>query len=234
MMQGKLYLIPSPLSPETEALVLPAIIKERIQSVNYFLVENERTARRFISALKTEKDISLINFTLLDKDTTAESLDVIFKLLKEGTDVGVISEAGCPGVADPGALAVEMAHKHHIEVVPLVGPSSILLALMGSGFSGQSFTFHGYLPIDKPERIKSIKQLERDAQSKTQTQIFIETPYRNNAMLADILANCQPKTRICIASDLTSPAQFLKTQTIQEWKNKIPDLNKKPTVFLLF
>jgi 16S rRNA (cytidine1402-2'-O)-methyltransferase len=234
MKSGRLYLIPTLLAPDTQAEVLPAALPEKIKELRIFLTENERTARRFISSLKLGVNIEELSISLLDKDTKAAEIEPIFKLILQGYDAGVISEAGCPGVADPGALAVAIAHKKGIEVIPLVGPSSILLALMGSGFNGQSFTFHGYLPIEKADRIKSIKLLERDAQAKAQTQIFIETPYRNNALLADIIANCNGNTQLCIAADLTAPTQFIKTLPVHEWKKITLDLNKRPTVFLIF
>jgi 16S rRNA (cytidine1402-2'-O)-methyltransferase len=234
--KGKLYLIPSLLFPQTGQKVLPPFVPACIKNITHFLVENERSARRFISSLGQEIVIENLNFTILDKDTKAESLKSSFDLLKQGIDFGVISEAGCPGIADPGSLAVHLAHLNEIEVVPLVGPSSILLALMGSGFSGQKFTFLGYLPIEKTERQKAIKNLENEAKSKLQTQIFIETPYRNNQLIADILQICQPQTQLCIASEITSPQQFLHTKSIQSWRKAILnlDFNKKPTVFLIF
>jgi len=172
-------------------------------------------------------------FHKLDKDTSPEEVAELFSSIPKGEDIGVISEAGCPGIADPGALAVAYAHKNNIEVVPLVGPSSILLALMASGFNGQSFAFHGYLPIEKDLRTAAIKTLEKEALSKRQTQVFMETPYRNNKLLEDILKTCQPETKLCIAADLTSPKQFVKTKKIREWKEQLPDLNKRPTIFVL-
>jgi len=232
--KGKLYLIPSLLWPETEAQTLPIYNLEVIKNIKCFLAENERSARRFISALRLGIKIEALRFHSLDKDTKAEELAEVFKLLAAGTDVGVISEAGCPGVADPGALAVALAHHNDIEVLPLVGPSSILMALMASGFSGQSFVFHGYLPIEKNERQLAIKRLEKEAVSKHQTQIFIETPYRNTALFADIIACCSPHTQVCVACDITAPRHFIKTKNVSQWKKAIPDLHKKPTVFLIY
>ncbi len=232
--KGKLYLIPSLLFPNTEDRALPAYNSEVIKNIKYFLVENERTARRFISALHLGLTIEELQFFRLDKDTKADEIEPVFRFLVQGQDVGVISEAGCPGIADPGALAVTLAHKKEIEVVPLVGPSSIVLALMAAGFSGQSFVFHGYLPIEKNERQLTLKRLEKDAVSKHQSQIFIETPYRNTSLFADIVAVCQASTQLCVACDITAPTQYIKTKSIIGWKKSIPDLNKKPTVFLLF
>jgi len=230
----KLYLIPTPLAPETALAVLPAEVPDVINQLDVFFVENVRTARRFISELKLGKVIDTLTFHQLDKDTPeANTLAQLKQLLKEGKDVGVLSEAGCPGVADPGAVAVKLAHQLGIEVVPLVGPSSLLLALMASGMSGQSFVFHGYLPIDRAQRSKALKQVEKEAITRHQTQLFIETPYRNNQLLADMLVNCQPTTRLCIACELTSPNGFVKTLTIKDWKTQTLDLHKKPTVFLL-
>ena len=173
-----------------------------------------------------------MSFYLLDKDTPPSETRAQLRVVQQGQDAGVLSEAGCPGVADPGAVAVAMAHQMGISVVPLVGPSSILLALMGSGFSGQSFVFHGYLPIDKAERAKALRRLEREARSQRQTQIFMETPFRNNQLLGDILQHAQPDTLLCIASQLTAPDEFIRTLTVQAWKKHPPDLHKKPTIFL--
>jgi len=233
MKNGKLYLIPSLLAPDTFTDVLPAIIPEKIKEIKHYLAENERTARRFISSLKLGIVIEELAIFLLDKDSQKSDIEPFIKIILQGNDVGVISEAGCPGIADPGALAVAMAHANGIEVIPLVGPSSILLALMGSGMSGQSFVFHGYLPIEKTERIKSMKLLERDAQAKKQTQIFIATPYRNQSLLADLISNCNANTLLCVAVDLTAPSQFIKTLKVHDWKNITVDINKKPTVFLI-
>jgi 16S rRNA (cytidine1402-2'-O)-methyltransferase len=171
---------------------------------------------------------------LLDKDTPpTDTRRQIQELMEQRRNAGVLSEAGCPGVADPGAVVVGMAHKLGWKVVPLVGPSSILLALMASGLSGQSFVFHGYLPIDRHDRGRALRFLEKEAQQRTQTQIFMETPYRNNALLSDVLSSCHPETRLCIACNLTAPDSFIQTKTLREWKASLPDLHKKPTVFLL-
>jgi 16S rRNA (cytidine1402-2'-O)-methyltransferase len=227
-----LFLIPTILAPDTSDRVLSPQIKEVIQKTDYYFVENVRTARRFISELKLGKVIEQLTFFELNKDTPIEQVRQYFSEVPRGTDIGVISEAGCPGVADPGSLAVKVAHQYNIKVVPLVGPSSILLALMASGFSGQSFVFHGYLPIDKQERIKKIKALENESR-KQQTQIFMETPFRNNSFLEDILQNCHSQTNLCIAANVTASDELIQTKTIAEWAKKKPDLHKIPTMFLM-
>lgn len=232
--KGSVYLIPTIIAPNTIDSTLPAAIKERVQKINYFLVENVRTARRFFSALQIGKPIDELHFEVLDKRTSPEVIPHIFQPVFKGHDMGILSEAGCPGIADPGALAVNYAHQHHIRVVPLVGPSSILLALMASGFSGQSFTFHGYLPIDKQQRIQTIKRLEKLSQQHHQTQIFMETPYRNKQLLQDILLHCHAETNICVAKDVTGPDEYIRSMKVKEWKSNKPDLHKVPTVFLLF
>ncbi|MES2519688.1 MAG: SAM-dependent methyltransferase [Bacteroidota bacterium] len=227
-----LYLIPTVLAPETAETVLSPQIKEVIQNTDYYFVENVRTARRFISELKLGKVINELHFFEVDKDTTIEQVRKYFKQIPPKQPIGVISEAGCPGVADPGAVAVKVAHQLGMKVIPLVGPSSILLALMASGFSGQSFVFHGYLPIDKIERAKKIKALENEAK-KQQTQIFMETPFRNDSFLEDLLNSCQPDTLLCIACNITAPDEVIQTKTVNQWKSQKPSLHKKPTIFLI-
>jgi 16S rRNA (cytidine1402-2'-O)-methyltransferase len=229
--KGILYLIPSVIAENTEKQVITPQVKEVCLNTKVYLVENIRTARRFISSLELGLTISDLEFFLLDKKTPEAELPGLLKPLLNGEDVGVISEAGCPGVADPGSAAVAWAHKKGIRVVPLTGPSSILLALMASGFSGQSFAFHGYLPLKVPERIKAVKELEREAQ-KGQTQIFMETPYRNNHMLADILQHCNPGTLLCIAGGVTGEHELIKTLTVAQWRKGKPDIHKIPTLFL--
>ncbi len=229
-----LFLIPVPLADHTADLVLPAQVKQVVAELDVFFVENLRTARRFIAGLKLGKVIDELTFFELNKDTPpAETLAQLKELLKNGQSAGVLSEAGCPGVADPGAVAVQIAHQLGIEVIPLVGPSSILLALMASGMSGQSFVFHGYLPIDRNERANAIKRLEKEAITRHQTQLFIETPYRNQALFQDLLQLCQPTTRLCVACNLTAPDAFVKTYAIGSWKKHQIDLHKKPAIFLL-
>ncbi len=229
-----LFLIPTYLADGTAEQVLPPVIRDVITTTDVFFVENVRTARRFISSLKTSRIIDDTLFYDLDKNTPeADTRRQLADLLAQNRNAGVMSEAGCPGVADPGAVAVKIAHQLGIRVEPLVGPSSILLALMASGLNGQSFVFHGYLPIDRPDRIKRLQQLDNEAKTKRQTQLFIETPYRNNPLLADMLATCAPDTRLCIAANVTAPDALIQTRTIADWKNHKPDLHKIPTVFLL-
>ena len=227
-----LYLIPTILAPDTTEFVLSPQIKDTIKATDYYFVENIRTARRFISELKVGKVIDELYFFEVDKDTNIEQIRKYFKQIPQNQHIGVISEAGCPGVADPGAIAVKVAHQLGIKVIPLVGPSSILLALMASGFSGQSFVFHGYLPIDKIERAKKIKVLEIESR-KQQTQIFMETPFRNDSFLEDLLNTCQSDTLLCIACNITAPDELIQTKTVNQWKTKKPDLHKKPTIFLI-
>ena len=226
-----LFLIPTILAPDTQETVLPPQIKEIVSELNVFFVEELRTARRFISSLKLNKVIDDITFYELNKDTPPDQ--TLAQLKKLNTDAGIISEAGCPGIADPGAVAVGFAHQLGHKVVPLVGPSSILMALMASGFNGQSFTFNGYLPIDKQQRIKSLQALEQTAKKKQQTQIFMETPFRNNQLLEDVLQNLNSETLLCIACNVTAEDEFIKTLPIKEWRKSKPDLHKKPTIFLL-
>lgn len=226
-----IFLIPTILAPDTQETVLSPQIKDVVSKLNVFFVEELRTARRFISSLKLNKVIDEITFYELNKDTPPEQ--TLSQLKKLKTDAGIISEAGCPGIADPGAIAVGFAHQLGLKVVPLVGPSSILMALMASGFNGQSFTFNGYLPIDKQLRIKSLQSLEQIAKKKQQTQIFMETPFRNNQLLDDVLQNLNSETLLCIACNVTAEDEFIKTLPIKEWRKSKPDLHKKPTIFLL-
>jgi 16S rRNA (cytidine1402-2'-O)-methyltransferase len=234
MKPGVIYLIPTPLSPDTAQSVLSPQVKEIVGQTQHFFCENLRTSRRFLSELKIGVRIDDLHFYLLDKDTSEAEAMPYLQVVLAGEDAAVLSEAGCPGVADPGALAVRLAHRAGIRVVPLAGPSAILLALMGSGFNGQSFVFHGYLPIDRVEKHKVLRQLEDASQKLGQTQIFMETPFRNNQMLAEILTACRPDTRLCIAANLTGSDEFLQTKTLRQWKNELPDLHKKPAVFVLF
>lgn len=231
---GKVYLIPTVIASDTIEQTLPYSIKNSVNNLKHFLVENVRTARRFLSALKIKHPIENLHFEELNKRTSVEELSRLFAPVMQGEDIGIMSEAGCPGVADPGALAVNYAHAHQIQVIPLVGPSSFLLALMASGFNGQSFTFNGYLPIDKTERNKAIKMLEKQAQEKHQTQIFMETPYRNNQMLDALLKTCRNTTQLCVAKGVTGPEEYIRTMSIQDWKKNKPDLHKTPTVFLIY
>lgn len=227
----KLFLIPNLLYENTQNLI-PEKAKEALLNTQFYLVENERTARRFIGSLKLGMEIRSLNFHVLDKKTSAKELQQYFNQIPKGSNVGIISEAGVPCVADPGSLAVDFAHKQGWEVVPISGPSSILLALMGSGFNGQLFTFHGYLPIKAPDAIKKIRQIESAAR-KGHTQIFMETPFRNNKLFEMLLQNCGKDVKLCVASNLTSPDQYLKTKVIGRWKTSDVNLHKKPTIFLL-
>jgi 16S rRNA (cytidine1402-2'-O)-methyltransferase len=213
--------------------VLPQTIKRSIDFIDYYIVENEKTARKFIKQVHPEKKQPELKLFLLNKHTEAkEHLDFIKPLL-EGKNVGLMSEAGCPGVADPGAVIVKLAHEKGIQVVPLVGPSSILLAIMASGMNGQSFTFNGYLPIDKSEKKQAIKGLEKLSFDKNQSQLFIETPYRNNKLLEDILQTLQPSTLLCIACDITLPTEYIKTLSVSNWKKQKVDLHNRPTIFII-
>lgn len=230
--QGILYLIPSVIAENTEKEVLPPQLLEICKHTNYFLVENIRTARRFISSLGLGIAISELQFEVLDKKTPDNQVSGLLQPLLKGENVGILSEAGCPGVADPGARAVSWAHKNGVRVVPLVGPSSLLLALMGSGFSGQSFAFTGYLPVKGPEKVQAIRRLEKQALA-GQTQLFMETPYRNNQLLADLLEHLQPNTKLCVASGLTGSQEFVRTLPVAAWKKNKPDIHKIPTIFLL-
>ncbi len=235
MNKGKLILIPIVISEGTHDLVISEYVRSTIKGLDYFLVENIRTARRFISSLKLEVKIESLNFGLLDKGTRADKVKALLRPVFEGKNVGVMSESGCPGVADPGSLAVDFAHKNGIQVVPMVGPSSILMALMSSGFNGQSFVFHGYIPIDKGERIKKIKQMEEHAHQLKQTQIFMDTPYRNRHLLTDLIESCNPQTKLSIARDITGEKELIQTKTLKEWKSvKAPDLHKIPVIFSLY
>ena len=214
--------------------VLPSYNKEVILGIHHFIVEDIRSARRFLKKVDREIDIDALKFYTLNKHTTPEELSGYLQPLEAGHSMGVISEAGCPAVADPGADVVAIAQKKNLRVVPLVGPSSIILSVMGSGFNGQSFAFHGYLPIEAGERAKKIKMLEQRVYTEQQTQLFIETPYRNNKMVDDILHNCRPQTRLCIAANITCEGEYIRTKTIKEWHGKVPDLSKIPCIFLLY
>ena len=229
-----LYLIPVTLGDVEHRRVLPEYNRDVILSIRHFIVENVRTARRFLK--KTEPSIVIddLVFYELNKHTSPEEVTGYLAPLAKGESVGVISEAGCPAVADPGADVVAIAQRKNLRVVPLVGPSSIILSVMGSGFNGQSFAFHGYLPIEPGERAKKLKALEQRVYNEHQTQLFIETPYRNNKMIEDILHNCRPQTKLCIAADITCEGEYIKTKTVKEWKGKVPDLSKIPCIFLLY
>ncbi len=231
---GLLYLIPTIIAEGTQQEVIPPAVINALKVTDYFLVEELRTARRFISSLKIGKEIGDLKFYVVDKDTPETRVVEYFKEIPPGQNIGVLSEAGCPGIADPGAVAVAAAHKLNRKVVPLTGPSSILLALMASGFSGQSFVFHGYVPIEPKERTKKLQQMEKDAFSKQQTQIFMDTPYRNNQLLKDLITSCKPDTSLCIAANLTASNETVHTRKIRDWKKITADYHKQPALFLIY
>ena len=231
---GKLYLIPTTLG-ETENPfdVLPQTIKRSIELLDYYIVENEKTARKFIKSICPEKVQASLHLSSLNKHTQDSEHKKMIQDCLEGKNVGLMSEAGCPGVADPGAIIVKLAHEKGIQVVPLVGPSSILLAIMASGMNGQSFAFNGYIPIDSSEKKAAIKNLEKLSINKNQSQIFIETPYRNNKMLEDIINSLHPETYLCVATDITLPTEYIKTMRVVNWKKTKIDLHNRPTIFII-
>ena len=230
---GKLYLIPTTLGDNEPLEVLPLSVKKVVEQLQYFIVENEKTARRFIKRISPKKQQSSLHILVLDKYTdvfdSKHYLDICFK----GIDVGLLSEAGVPAIADPGATMVKLAHQLQLRVIPLVGPSSILLAMMASGMNGQNFAFNGYLPIDKVERKISIKKLEKRSKELNQSQLFIETPYRNSKIFTSLLQTLTPSTQLCVAVDISLSTEFIKTMSVQEWKNKQPDLHKRPCIFII-
>ncbi len=233
MSKGKLYLIPTPLG-ESTAHTIPEYVITVIHQLNCFIAERPKTARRFLKEIKTPVAFPDMTFFELNKRTDPNELSNFLRPALEGTDIGLLSEAGVPGVADPGAEMVALAHKHGIEVVPLVGPSSILLALMASGLSGQRFAFHGYLPIKRPERVKELAKLESLSQRTGQTQIFIETPYRNNDWLKDAINSLSSNIFLCVAADLSLSSQYIATKSVKDWKKgTLPDLHKRPAIFLI-
>ncbi|MFI1745865.1 SAM-dependent methyltransferase [Thalassobellus sediminis] len=231
--KGQLHLIPTTLGDNDPMEVLPMLVKKVIEDTDIFIVENEKTARRFIKRITPEKPQPSLKIFLLNKFTEASDLPSFLNPCLNGTNVGLLSEAGCPGVADPGADIVKLAHQKNIKVVPLVGPSSILMAIMSSGMNGQSFAFNGYLPIDKGERKSEIKRLERLSFERNQSQIFIETPYRNNKMIEDLSNVLENNTDVCVACDITLSTEFIKTQTANAWKKNKVDLHKRPTIFII-
>ncbi len=233
-METALYLIPVTLGETSIESVLPAYNKDVIMSIQHFIVEDVRSARRFLKKVEKSLDIDTLQFYVLNKHTTQEEISSFLNPLLKGHSMGVISEAGCPAIADPGADVVAIAQYKNLKVIPLVGPSSIILSVMASGFNGQSFAFHGYLPVDSGERIKKLKMLEQRVYAEDQTQLFIETPYRNAKMIEDILQHCKPQTKLCIAANITCEGEFIKTKSIKEWKGKVPNLSKIPCIFLLY
>lgn len=234
MPYGTLYLLPCTLGDTPAAQVLPQQVIDLARTLTHFVVEQPKTARQFLSALKPEHPIQSLHFASLNEHTLAKDLDELLQPLLAGHDVGIISEAGCPGIADPGADLVALAHHKGIRVVPLVGPSSILLALMASGLNGQCFAFHGYVPIEEAERKKTLLALEAESAKRNQTQLFIETPYRNEKLFQALLTHCRPNTRLCVATDITLASEQIHTHTIAQWKKQgMPALNKRPSLFLL-
>lgn len=233
MQIGKLYLIPCPLGDGDPLYVLPKGVKDRIASIDHYIVEHEKTARRFIKSIAPEKQQSFLKFRETNKFTEANEIFSMLDPCLEGIDIGVISDAGCPGIADPGASIVKYAHQKGIQVVPMVGPSSILLAMMSSGFNGQNFSFNGYLPIDKMERKSEIKRLEKISKERDQSQLFIETPYRNNQMLESLLETLNAQTQVCVACDITLSTEYIRTASVDLWKKIKVDLHKRPTLFIL-
>lgn len=233
-MSPALYLIPVTLGDTPLDRVLPSYNKEVILSIRHFIVEEVRTARRFLKKVEASIDIDSLTFYPLNKHTQPSDISGYLTPLAEGHPMGVISEAGCPAIADPGADVVAIAQRRGLKVVPLVGPSSILLSVMGSGFNGQSFAFHGYLPIEQAERTKRIKILEQRAYAENQTQLFIETPYRNRRLLEELIQTCRPQTRLCIACNITCEDEYIRTKSIKEWKGHLPDLEKRPCIFLIY
>jgi 16S rRNA (cytidine1402-2'-O)-methyltransferase len=229
---GKLFLIPTVISERTQAAVIPDQVKEALRNITHFLAEDIRTARRYLSSLTIYPSIEILHFEVLNKETAGEKLKDLMAPIMEGHHMGVISESGCPGVADPGALAVKYAHENNIKVVPLVGPSSILLALMASGLNGQQFAFQGYLPIDGKEAAKKIQELEQESKAKNQTQIFIETPYRNNSVFEHLLKNLHSETRLTVALDLTGQHEYIRTLKASQWKGQKENWPKTPAIFL--
>ena len=231
-MPATIYLIPSVLAEQAVAS-LPAYILDAVKNCSVFFVENERTARRFLKSIW--KEMVIDDYTWYNMKTVGEvQVNAFTKMIREGKTIGIISEAGCPGVADPGQQLVHIAHELGAKVSPLVGPNSILLALMGSGMNGQHFRFAGYLPIEAAERMRAIRELESESRQRNCTEIFIETPYRNNQLLETLVKTCQPSSRICVAADLTAPTEMIRTKTVREWKAELPQLHKRPAIFLLY
>tara|TARA_R110002072_G_scaffold261258_1_gene419867 strand:- start:18167 stop:18877 length:711 start_codon:yes stop_codon:yes gene_type:complete len=231
--QGNLYLIPCTLGDTPPLEVLPLLVKKAVEHIDHYIVEHEKDARRFIKSIDSKKSQPDLQIQLINKFTNELEIPEMLDPCLEGFDMGIISDAGCPGIADPGAAVVHQAHLKGIKVVPLVGPSSILLAMMASGFNGQNFAFNGYLPIDKGERKAAIKKYEKLSGDENQSQLFIETPYRNNQLLESFLSTLHPKTQICVACDITLASEYIKTAPVEVWKKTKVDLNKRPTLFII-
>ena len=233
MQKGRLYLIPTTLGDNEPLEVLPLSVKKVIESLNHFIVENQKTARRFIKKITPKKSQPSLVLKSLDKYADALEVNTYLDVCDKGISVGLLSEAGVPGIADPGAEVVKLAHKKNIKVIPLVGPTSIVLAMMASGLNGQNFAFNGYLPIDSSEKKKEIKRLEKLSFDKNQSQIFIETPYRNEKMMTDLKSALSPMTSLCVACDITLPTEYIRTMEIKDWKKEMPDLHKRPAIFII-
>lgn len=234
-MKGILYLIPAPLGDDSPEGYLPPAIAELTREITFYIVEDIRTARRFLRKINPSINIDGLTFMTLNEHTKPDEISALIEPLMDGHNTGLLSEAGLPCIADPGSQVVALAHENDIRIVPVPGPSSIFLALMASGFNGQNFTFHGYLPVEKHERVKKIKELETMVYQKNQTQVFIETPYRNQQMMESLITACKPHTKICVATGLTLPGENIRTLSAGQWKKTgWNDLNKKPAVFLMF
>ncbi len=233
-METALYLLPVTLGDTPVEKVLPPYNREIILGIKYFIVEDVRSARRFLRKVDSLIDIDGLTFYELNKHTRPEEISGYLRPLEEGSSMGVISEAGCPAVADPGADVVAIAQRKRLKVVPLVGPSSIILSVMGAGFNGQNFAFNGYLPIEPAERIRRLRELEARVYQENQTQLFIETPYRNQKLMDEILRVCRPQTRLCIAANITCEGEYIQTRSVKEWKGHLPELNKIPCIFLIY
>ena len=233
-MQSALYLIPVTLGDTAIERVLPEYNRQIIAGISHFVVENIRSARRFLRRSNPDIIIDNLTFYTLDEHTRIEDISTLLTPLREGKPMGIISEAGCPAIADPGADLVAIAQREGLPVVPLVGPSSILMSLMASGFNGQSFAFNGYLPVEPTERTRRIKQLEQRAYQEDQTQIFIETPYRNHKMIEELVRTCRPTTRLCVACDISCENEEIHTRTMAQWKKAKYDLQKRPAIFLIY
>ncbi|HSZ72002.1 MAG TPA: SAM-dependent methyltransferase [Cytophagaceae bacterium] len=229
----RIYLLPNELHENTLMQTLSPSAVQKVKTLKVFFTESEKMARRCIAKTKPEHPIDTIDLHLVDKDTTTAQVESFFKTIEE-EEAGILSDAGCPGIADPGAVVVALAHRKGIDVIPMVGPSSVLLALMASGMNGQSFYFHGYLPIEQAKRVKSIKQMVSDSMKTKTTQLFIETPYRNLSLWKDLLEQCSSDTLLCVACDITGPHQYIKTMSVSTWKKTPPpEIHKKPTIFLI-
>lgn len=233
MIKGLLYLVPATLGSPDTRLTIPSGMADLVRDIQVYIVENERSARRYLKLLDREIDIDRLTFFELNEHTPTEEVPSFLGPAEKGQDTAIISEAGMPGVADPGAAVVRMAHEKGISVIPLTGPSSVLLGLMASGFNGQQFTFHGYLPIQQSQRVRKIREMEKEMQRTGATQIFIEAPYRNDKLMADLLLHCHPATLLCVAADITMETEMIRSQPISRWKKNKPSLHKRPAIFLL-